>query len=58
MLLGADARAASDSATRKMVGLQGSGFLAEISAYLLLVPGTADVIYVNQLLEKKGSREM
>lgn len=44
-LLGADARAALAAGTRRVVGLRGSGLLAETSADLLLGAGTADVIY-------------
>lgn len=41
-----------------MMGLQGSELLAERSSDLLRVPGTADVIYVSQLLEKKSNRDI
>lgn len=58
MFLGADAWAALDSGTRRMMGLQGSELLAERSSDLLRVPGTADVIYVSQLLEKKSNRDI
>lgn len=60
VLLGADAWAAPDSGTRMVVGLQGSGFLAEICRFAPSSSwcGTADVICVSQLLAKKSNREI